>query len=86
MQGYLRNPLADPGLIGVSGFGGFGAVWRSDGAGGNWPAWRCPRWRLAVLYWVVLLVLLLAARGATSLRWIQLVSRYPLLPQLDALC
>ena len=26
MQGYLRNPLADPGLIGVSGSAAFGAV------------------------------------------------------------
>jgi len=50
-----------PGIDRRVGSAALGAVWRSDGAGGQLPLWRlCPRWRLAVLYWVWLLVLLLA--------------------------
>jgi ABC-type Fe3+-siderophore transport system permease subunit len=42
MQGYLRNPLAEPGLIGVSGSAALGAVWRSIRAlGGGLRRWRC---------------------------------------------
>jgi len=54
MQGNLRNPLADPGLIGVSGSAALGLVLADSmtGAGGQLPLWRCLRMALAVLYWV----------------------------------
>lgn len=46
LQGYLRNPLAEPGLLGVSASASFGAVIAiySGLSLLRWPC-RCLRWR-----------------------------------------
>ncbi|KAG1589567.1 hypothetical protein G6F46_014629 [Rhizopus delemar] len=61
MQALFRNPLAEPGLIGISAGGALGAVaaivlfsggfWWAGGCPAwracSWPAWRSPPWRSA---------------------------------------
>lgn len=44
MQGLFRNPLADPGLVGVSSGAALGAAFAIVGASlfGGWPAWLAP--------------------------------------------
>jgi iron complex transport system permease protein len=44
MQGYLRNPLAEPGLIGVSGSAALGAVIALQTGFGQLSPSDCPRW------------------------------------------
>jgi len=67
MQGYLRNPLADPGLIGVSGSAALGAVIAlQTGLAAAWYA-GLPIASLAGATGGVLLVLLLAGPRGSSL-------------------
>ncbi len=44
MQGLFRNPLADPGLVGVSSGAALGAAFAIVGAAGlgGWPSWLAP--------------------------------------------
>ncbi len=45
MQGYLRNPLADPGLFGIAPMAAFGAVasfWLNPLLPAAWAAWSLP--------------------------------------------
>lgn len=67
MQGYLRNPLADPGLIGVSGSAAFGAVLAIQTGLAAAFAFGLPLAALAGALVGVLLVLLLAGPGGSSL-------------------
>ncbi len=63
MQGYLRNPLADPGLFGIAPGAAFGAVaslWFGYAAG----AWLLPTFALAGAAGAMALLALLAGRGA----------------------
>ena len=40
LQGLLRNPLADPGILGISGFASLGAVFAfSSGLAASWALW-----------------------------------------------
>ena len=67
MQGYLRNPLAEPGLIGVSGSAALGAVisLQTGFAAAWWLA--LPASALAGAVVAVLLILLLAGPRGSSL-------------------
>ena len=67
MQGYLRNPLAEPGLIGVSGSAALGAVivLQTGLAAASWLA--LPMAALAGALAAVLLILLLAGPRGSSL-------------------
>ncbi|MEE4347623.1 MAG: iron ABC transporter permease [Paracoccaceae bacterium] len=67
MQGYLRNPLAEPGLIGVSGSAALGAVivLQTGLAAAWWLA--LPMAALAGALAAVLLILLLAGPRGSSL-------------------
>jgi iron complex transport system permease protein len=67
MQGYLRNPLAEPGLIGVSGSAALGAVivLQTGLAAAWWLA--LPMAALAGALTAVLLILLLAGPRGSSL-------------------
>lgn len=67
MQGYLRNPLAEPGLIGVSGAAALGAVIALQT--GLVAAWwlALPLASLAGAVMAVLLILLLAGPRGSSL-------------------
>ncbi|MDX5401928.1 MAG: iron ABC transporter permease, partial [Rhodobacterales bacterium] len=67
MQGYLRNPLAEPGLIGVSGSAALGAVivLQTGLAAAWWLA--LPFAALAGALGAVLLILLLAGPRGSSL-------------------
>ena len=67
MQGYLRNPLAEPGLIGVSGSAALGAVivLQTGLAAAWWLA--LPLAALAGALGAVLLILLLAGPRGSSL-------------------
>ena len=67
MQGYLRNPLAEPGLIGVSGSAALGAVisLQTGFAAVYWLA--LPASALAGAVVAVLLILLLAGPRGSSL-------------------
>ncbi|GGO53745.1 iron complex transport system permease protein [Roseovarius pacificus] len=67
MQGYLRNPLAEPGLIGVSGSAAFGAVLAIHTGLSAAFALGLPLMALAGALLGVLLVMLLAGPGGTSL-------------------
>jgi iron complex transport system permease protein len=67
MQGYLRNPLADPGLIGVSGSAAFGAVLALQTGLAAVAALVLPAMALAGALVGVLLVLALAGPRGTSL-------------------
>ncbi len=67
LQGYLRNPLAEPGLIGVSGAAALGAVLTLyTGLSGAF-ALALPLGGMAGAVLAVLLVLLLAGRAADTL-------------------
>ncbi|WP_371056595.1 FecCD family ABC transporter permease [Rhodosalinus sp. K401] len=67
MQGYLRNPLAEPGLIGVSGAAALGAVIAlQTGLAASW-ALGLPAAALAGALAAVLLVVALAGPRGTSL-------------------
>jgi len=67
MQGYLRNPLADPGLIGVSGSAALGAVLAIQTGFAAGFAFGLPLAALAGALAGVLLVLVLAGPGGSSL-------------------
>ena len=67
LQGYLRNPLAEPGLIGVTGAAALGAVLMLyTGASQTLPL-ALPLGGMAGALLAVLLVLLLAGRAADTL-------------------
>ncbi len=67
MQGYLRNPLADPGLIGVSGSAALGAVLSIQTGLAAAIALALPLMALGGALGGVLLVLLLAGPRGSSL-------------------
>ncbi len=67
MQGFLRNPLADPGLIGVSGSAALGAVIALQTGLATMTAFALPVSALAGALIGVLLVLLLAGPRGGSL-------------------
>ena len=67
MQGYLRNPLAEPGLIGVSGSAALGAVIAIQTGLSAAFALGLPLAALAGALVGVLLVMALAGPGGTSL-------------------
>jgi iron complex transport system permease protein len=67
MQGYLRNPLADPGLIGVSGSAALGAVISIQTGLAAMAALALPFAALCGALVGVLLVLLLAGPRGSSL-------------------
>ncbi|MDO5758826.1 MAG: iron ABC transporter permease [Rhodobacterales bacterium] len=67
MQGYLRNPLAEPGLIGVSGSAALGAVLSIQTGLAAAFALTLPVAALIGALAGVILVMLLAGRGGTSL-------------------
>jgi len=67
MQGYLRNPLADPGLIGVSGSAALGAVLSIQTGLAAAVALALPMMALGGALIGVLLVLLLAGPRGSSL-------------------
>lgn len=66
MQGYLRNPLADPGLIGVSGSAALGAVLSIQSGLAAAYAFGLPLAALAGAVLGVLAVLVLAGPRGTS--------------------
>ena len=67
MQGYLRNPLAEPGLIGISGSAALGAVLslQTGFAAAFWLA--LPLSALVKSFLAVLLIMLLAGKQGRSL-------------------
>ena len=67
MQGYLRNPLAEPGLIGISGSAALGAVLslQTGFAAAFWLA--LPMSALGMSFFAVLLIMLLAGKQGRSL-------------------
>jgi iron complex transport system permease protein len=67
MQGYLRNPLAEPGLIGISGSAALGAVLslQTGFATAFWLA--LPLSALGMSFLAVLLIMLLAGKQGRSL-------------------
>ena len=67
MQGYLRNPLAEPGLIGISGSAALGAVLslQTGFAAAFWLA--LPLSALVMSFLAVLLIMLLAGKQGRSL-------------------
>ncbi len=67
MQGYLRNPLAEPGLIGISGSAALGAVLslQTGFAAAFWLA--LPLSALVISFLAVLLIMLLAGKQGRSL-------------------
>lgn len=67
MQGYLRNPLAEPGLIGVSGSAALGAVIALQTGFAAGFAFALPLSALTGAAISVLLLILLAGPGGTSL-------------------
>ncbi len=67
MQGYLRNPLAEPGLIGVSGAAALGAVLAIQTGFAATVALGLPLAALAGALLAVLLVMALAGPRGTSL-------------------
>ena len=69
MQGYLRNPLADPGLIGVSSSAAFGAVLAIQSGLAASFAFGLPLSALAGALIGVFLVLVLAGPRGSSLHW-----------------
>ena len=67
MQGYLRNPLAEPGLIGISGSAALGAV-LSLQTGFSAAFWLAlPLSALGMSFLAVLLIMLLAGKQGRSL-------------------
>ena len=67
MQGYLRNPLAEPGLIGVSGAAALGAVIALQTGFATAFALALPVSALAGALVAVLLILTLAGPGGSAL-------------------
>ncbi|TMM54101.1 FecCD family ABC transporter permease [Sulfitobacter sabulilitoris] len=67
MQGYLRNPLAEPGLIGVSAAAGLGAVLALQTGAALWFALALPTAALASALVAVALILTLAGPRGSSL-------------------
>ena len=67
MQGYLRNPLAEPGLIGISGSASLGAVLslQTGLAAAYWLA--LPLSALGMSIFAVFLIMLLAGKQGRSL-------------------
>lgn len=65
LQGYLRNPLAEPGLIGISGGGALGAVLALYFGLGAVTVWAVPAAALVGASIAVSLVILLAGRSGT---------------------
>jgi iron complex transport system permease protein len=67
MQGYLRNPLADPGLFGIAPAAALGAVaslWFGPLVGLSAAAWLLPLFSLAGAAGAMALLALIAGRGA----------------------
>ncbi|MEC3859980.1 iron ABC transporter permease [Mesobacterium sp. TK19101] len=67
MQGFLRNPLAEPGLIGVSGSAALGAVIALQTGIAAWVTLALPLAALGFAALSVLLILLLAGPRGSSL-------------------
>jgi len=67
LQGYLRNPLAEPGLIGVSAGAALGAVLALYYGLSALIAWAVPIGGMVGAGIAVLLVQVLAGRGSTTL-------------------
>jgi iron complex transport system permease protein len=67
LQGYLRNPLAEPGLLGVSGAAAFGAVVAIYGGLAAAFPLALPLAALACAFAATLLVQALAGSGASSI-------------------
>jgi len=70
LQGYLRNPLAEPGLIGVSGAASFGAVVTIYSGTAGLFALALPLGGIIAALLAVFLVQLLAGKNGGSLRLI----------------
>ncbi len=70
LQGYLRNPLAEPGLIGVSGAASFGAVITIYTGAAGLFALALPLGSILTALFAVFLVQLLAGKNGGSLRLI----------------
>jgi iron complex transport system permease protein len=67
MQGYLRNPLAEPGLIGVSGSAALGAVIALQTGVAAATSFALPLAGLAGAFAAVILILLLAGPRGSSM-------------------
>jgi iron complex transport system permease protein len=67
LQGYLRNPLAEPGVIGISGGAGLGAVLAIHTGAASAFALALPLGGLLGAFAATTLVLLLAGSGGRSL-------------------
>ena len=67
LQGYLRNPLAEPGVIGISGGAGLGAVLAIHTGAASAFALALPLGGLLGAFAATALVLLLAGSGGRSL-------------------
>lgn len=67
LQGFLRNPLAEPGLIGISGMAALGAVLALQLGLAALAAWALPLSALAGAALGVLAILLLAGPGGGAL-------------------
>ena len=67
LQGYLRNPLAEPGVIGISGGAGLGAVLAIHTGAASAFALALPLGGLLGAFVATALVLLLAGAGGRSL-------------------
>jgi len=63
MQGFLRNPLADPGLFGIAPLAALGAV-LSFATGATMQAWTLPLFALAGAALAMALLALIAGRAA----------------------
>src|SRR3546814_20602532 len=86
MQGYLRNPLADPGLFGIAPMAALGAVaslWFGFAA----SAWLLPLFALAGAGLAMALLALIAGRaggsGLFTLGGLMIASRAGALPALE---
>jgi iron complex transport system permease protein len=67
LQGYLRNPLAEPGLIGISGAAALGAVLALQTGLALWFPLALPLAALAMAVAAVLLILMLAGPRGSSI-------------------
>jgi len=67
LQGLLRNPLAEPGLLGVSSSAGLGAVLCIYFGLWHWNAWLLPTVAMASAAAATLVLYRIASRGASNL-------------------
>lgn len=66
LQGYLRNPLAEPGLLGITGGAALGAVVAIHSGVAAWFSLALPLMGLIGAGIVTALIFILAGRGGTS--------------------